>query len=506
MPLLILIILASLFSGCSSHPASNPDEIVFALDLPPTNLDPRIGLDATSGRLQQLLFSSLVHTDAQYRIQPDLAESWETPDPVTYIFHLRHDATFHDGRPVTSKDVLYTFNSLKDGSIKTTKAGAYRVVQSIDAPDDYTVVFKLQEPFAPFLWNLTRGTIGIVPDGAGPNFAATLNGSGPFKFVRYVQDSELVIERNDSYFGPKPKVKTVRFKIIPEAISRALELRKGSVDMATNNLTPDMIDVFRNNPDLQVVSVTGSPYQYFAFNMQDPIFRDVRVRQAIAYAIDREKIVKYVLRDQAKLASSVLPPINWAYEPNVKTYNYDPARARQLLAESGHPDLSFTFRCSTDDTTRMLAAVIQQQLKEAGIHMEIRSNEFATFFADVQAGNFQAYSLRWVGGSNNDPDIFDLIFNSKRTPPNGSNRGRYSNPEIDRLIEIGRLSTDNETRRNAYSRIQQIVAEELPYISLWYWDNVGVFSSRIGGIHLPPDGDYEFLTQVFTTGDHMVMR
>jgi peptide/nickel transport system substrate-binding protein len=507
MPVLIIVLLCCIFSGCDSRPKRNPDELIFALDLPPTNLDPRIGLDATSGRLQQLIFSSLLHTDDQYQLQPDLAESWETPDPLTYIFHLRHDATFHDGKAVTSKDVIYTFKSLSDGSIKSTKAGTYRVVQSIEAPDDYTVVFKLKEPFAPFLWNLTRGAIGIIPNGAGPNLAKNPIGSGPFKFVRYSQDSEVVIERNDSYFGPKARLKTITFKIIPEAIVRALELRKGTVDMATNNLTPDMVEVFRNDSNLQVLSVTGSPYQYFAFNMQDPAFKDVRVRQAIAYAIDREKIIKYVLRDQAKLATGVLPPVNWAFEPNVKTYPYDPAKARQLLTEAGQPNFSFTFRCSTDDTTRMLAAVIQQQLKEAGITMEIRSNEFATFFADVQAGNFQAYSLRWVGGSNNDPDIFDLIFNSKRVPPNGSNRGRYFNPEIDRLIELGRRESDFDKRREAYHEIQRIVAEELPYISLWYWDNVAIFNKRIAGVKLPADGDYEFLSQVFTTADnHIVMR
>src|SRR5262249_51682666 len=233
-------------------------------------------------------------------------------------------------------------------------------------------------------------------------------------------------------------------------------------------LTPDMVEVFKNDPDMRVLSVSGTSYQYLAFNMQDPIFKDVRVRQAIAYALDREKIIKYVFRDQARLATGGLPPINWAYEPDVQTYPYNPAKARQLLQEAGHPNLTFTFKCSTDDTTRMLAAVLQQQLREAGINMEIRSNEFATFFADVQKGNFQAYSLRWVGGTNNDPDVFDYVFNSARMPPNGANRSRYSNPQIDALVAIGRRETDTEKRREVYGKIQRIVADELPYVSLWY--------------------------------------
>jgi peptide/nickel transport system substrate-binding protein len=502
----LALLLALVVWSCSTPPQDRSDNVVFALDIPPTNLDPRIGLDATSGRLQQLLFSSLIKTDNEYRIQPDLAERWEIPDPLTYIFHLRAGARFHDGRPVTAKDVLYTFRSLQDGSIKTTKAAAFNVVDRIEAPDDHTVVFKLKEPFAPFMWSLNRGAIGIVPEGAGADFVRRPVGAGPFKFVRYIQDAEVVIERNDLYYGDLPKVKTVTFKIIPEAIVRALELRKGSADIATNSLTPDMVEVFRGDPDMQVLSVTGTPYQYLAFNMQDPVLRDVRVRQAIAYAIDRDKIIKYVLRDQARAASGVLPPINWAYEPDVRTYPYDPAKARQLLEEAGHPNLTFTFKCSTDETTRMLAAVLQQQLREAGINMEIRSNEFATFFADVQKGNFQAYSLRWVGGTNNDPDVFDYVFNSARMPPNGANRSRYVNPQIDTLVSIGRREVDTEKRRDVYRQIQRIVAEDLPYVSLWYWNNVAVFNKRLQVPSLPADGDYEFLTDVSIADAHLVRR
>lgn len=495
MPLVILITAALLLPACSSHAGGEPGTVTMALDLPPTNLDPRIGIDATSERLSQLLFSSLVRRNERAEIEPDLAERWEIPDPLTYIFHLRGDAKFHDGRPVTARDVVYTFRTLSDGSIRTSKAGTYRLVQSVEAPDSRTVVFKLKEPFAPFLWNLSRGAIGVIPEGSGADFERKPIGSGPFKFVRYVQDAEVVIERNDHYYGPKPSVSQVRFKIIPEAIVRALELRKGTVDGAINALTPDIVEALRDDPELQVTTANGTNYQYLAFNLQDPVFRDVRVRQAIAHALDLEKIIKYVWRGQVRPATGVIPPNNWAYEPNVRRYAYDPERARQLLKEAGQPNLSFTFRCSTDDVARMLAAVLQQQLREVGIRMDIRSNEFATFFADVQKGNFQAYSLRWIGG-NNDPDVFNLIFHSTMTPPNGANRGRYSNPEMDRLIDIGRREFDARKRREAYQKIQRIVAEDLPYVSLWYMDNVAVFNKRIQGVRLYPAGDYEFLTEI----------
>jgi len=504
MRLLTIVFLGLLLCACT-HQGAEPDTVTVALDIPPTNLDPRIGLDITSQRLMQLLFSSLVKTDEHYAIKPDLAERWETPDPLTYIFHLRRDARFHDGRLLTAKDVLYTFHTMTDGSIKTIKGATFRNVQSIEAPDEYTVIFKLKEPFAPFLWNLTPQGTGIVPEGSGPDFARRLIGSGPFKFVRYIQDSEIVIERNDAYYGERPRLARVTFKIIPEAIVRALELRKGSVDVASNVLTPDMDEVFRHDPDFHVLSEDGTSYQYIAFNLKDPIFSDVRVRQAIAYAIDRERIIKFVLRGEGRPAMNVIPPSNWAFNPNVKIYSYDPVKARQLLQESGHPNLTFTFKSSTDDYARLLAAVLQQQLQEAGIHMEIQTNEFGTFFADVQKGNFQAYSLRWIGG-NNDPDIFDLIFNSNRVPPNGSNRGHYSNPEVDRLIAIGRGETDMEKRRAAYWEVQRIVAEELPYVSLWYVGNVAIVNKRIEGMKLYPAGDYEFLTQIRVAGAQVAMR
>jgi len=347
------------------------------------------------------------------------------------------------------------------------------------------------------LWNLTPTVFGIIPEGSGPDIGNKLTGSGPFKFVRYVQDSEVVIERNNNYYGAKPSVTTVTFKLIPEAIVRALEVRKGSVDAVINSLSPDMVEVFRSDPNLEVLTAPGTSYLYLAFNLQDPVFSDVRLRQAIAFAIDREKIRKYLWRDEATLATGAIPPNNWSYEPNVATYPYDPDKARRLLTETGQPNLTFTFKCSTDDTTRMLAAVLQQQLKEVGIHMEIRSNEFATFFADVEKGNFQAYSLRWIG-ANNDPDIFNLIFHSGMTPPNGANRGRYSNAEVDRLIDIGRRETDLGKRRAAYQQIQRIVAEELPYVSLLYLDNVAVFNKRIHGMKLYPAGEYDFLTEITT--------
>jgi peptide/nickel transport system substrate-binding protein len=484
-----------LLTSCFPAVSPQPGTVVMALDEGPQNLDPRIGTDATSERLIQILFSSLVKRSRDFSIEPDLALSWDIPDPLTYVFHLRDDATFHDGRPVTARDVVFTFRSLLDGSISTPKAGTFRLVESVKALDDRTVVFKLKEPFAPFLWNLTRGGVGIVPEGSPPDFARSPIGSGPFRFVRFIPDGEVVIARNDGYYGPRPKVSEVRLKIIPEAIVRALEIRKGSVDIAMDSLPPDMVEALRGNDNVDTLQAPGTNYQYVAFNLKDPAFSDVRVRRAIAHAIDRAKIVEFLFRNQARLATGVIPPNNWSYAGDVAQYPFDPERARQLLKEAGHADLAFTFRTSTDETTKLLVAVFQQQLREVGVRMDIRSNEPATFAADIEKGNFQMFSRRWIGG-NNDPDIFNLIFHSTMTPPNGANRTFYFNAEVDRLVELGRREVDQEKRKVAYQTIQRIVADELPYISLWYMDNVVIYNKRVSGMTLYPAGEYDFLADI----------
>ena len=501
MVFLVLVVL--FFAGCADTHSADPSIVTVALDQNPDTLDPRISQNAASQHIAELLFNSLVKKNDKTEIVPDLALRWEMPDPKTYVFHLRDDVRFHDGRPLTSTDVQYTFRSMLDGTVATTKAGhPYNLISSIEAPDPYTIIFKLKDVYAPFLWNLATGVIGIVQEGAGKDFGRHLVGSGPFKLVRYVQDQDVVLERNNSYFGKKASIAGLRFRIIPEQIVTALELRKGSLDIALNVLAPDMVEVLKRDPKLKVMQSEGTNYQYIAFNLTDPVFRDVRVRQAFAYGIDREQIIKYLWRRQARPALSLLPPNNWAYNGDVRTYPYDPERARDLLREAGYEHLTFTYRTNNDnDTARLTASILQQQLREIGVNMQIQGNEFATFFADVIKGDFQVYSLRWLG-ANNDPDIFNAVFHSKSVPPNGFNRGHYSNRRVDQLIEFARGTLDTEKRRQAYREIQQILAEELPYISLFYMDNVCVYTNRIQGIRLDPEELFAFLSDVQIAGSN----
>ena len=222
-----LIVLATCILVACGNPLTHPDIVTLALDSAPINLDPRIGVDAYSERLDQLLFNSVVRTGENSEILPDLAESWEIPDPTTYVFHLKRNVRFHDGRPLTADDVVYTFTSILDGTVQTAKAGTYRLLDKVEALDPYTVQFTLTESYAPFLWNLALPAIGIVPEGAGSDFSDQPIGTGPFVFGHYIRDGEIVLRSNPDYFGESPQLEAVRFKIVPDAVVRALELRKG---------------------------------------------------------------------------------------------------------------------------------------------------------------------------------------------------------------------------------------------------------------------------------------
>jgi ABC-type transport system substrate-binding protein len=494
--------MALLLGGCSGAAATDPRAVTFLIESMPASLDPRIGSDAPSERINSLLYSSLLQRDPQMNVHGELAERWEVPDPLTYVFHLRAGVRFHDGRPLTSADVKFTFDSILSGAIPTPKAAGFRVIRAIETPDPATVIFRLSEPFASLLWNLTRPSMCIVPSGAGMGLGAHPIGSGPFRFVSARQDESVVVERNSDYFGAPPAIERVDFRIVPEAIVRALELRKGAADLEVSSLTPDMVTVMRKDSAVEITEAPGTNLAYVAMNFDDPVLARREVRQALASATDRESIVRYLYRGLARLADSLLPPESWAYNGNVAHYPYDPARAEQLLDAAGFPRnpalggmrVHLTLKTSTDETARVLGAALQEQWRRVGVDLELRSLETATFFADIGNGSFQMYTLRWIGG-NNDPDIFE-VFNSRRMPPDGANRGHYRNPRYDALLAQARAETDREKRRRLLAEVQKIIAEDLPYLNLWYLDNVSVHRKRVANVRLEPTGSYDFLAGI----------
>jgi peptide/nickel transport system substrate-binding protein len=523
-PVLALAVVLGLASCSNSHSREDWRTATILIESMPLNLDPRIGTDAFSEHVDGMIFSSLLAHDASMNIVPDLAESWEQPDPLTYIFHLRRGVKFHDGSAFTSADVKFTFDSIMSGAIKTGKRTAFRTVGSVDAPDDFTVVFHLKEPYASFLWNLTRPSVGIVRRGSGLEIAQQPIGTGPFRFVSMTVDEEIILERNNDYFGRPPSssaagtnqsslavttpsadagplIERVRFRIVPDATTRALELRKGSADGEINSLTPDMVATLAKQPGIQASEQPGTVLAYIAINVDDPILAHREVRQALAFATDRDSLIRYLLRGGARPAASLLPPNHWAYEASLQQYSYDTNRAGQLLDAAGYKRgpggvrFHLTLKTSTEESTRLLSEALADQWKRVGVALDLRPLEFSTFYSDITHGSFQLYTYRWVGG-NNDPDIFEFVFSSKKMPPDGANRGHYRNPELDALIAQERVEMDQQKRKAILSSIQKIVAEDEPYINLWYMDNECVHAARIGDVSIPPGGDYEFLDAV----------
>jgi peptide/nickel transport system substrate-binding protein len=492
---------AACLSLTACAPAKHDNNtLTFLIESSPNNLDLRQGTDAQSERIGGLIYDALVRKDDHFKLQPWLALSWDRPDPLTWVFHLRPGVRFHDGHALTSADVAYTLRSMTDAKLITAKGGAFKAIDSIATPDPLRLVLHTRTPDASLLFNLSDGLFGVVEQGANSDEGLHPIGTGPFRFVSEVQDKDVVVERNASYWAGPPNIERVRFSVVPDTITAALEMKKGSADVESNLLTMDMVHALRTLPNLRTETSAGARVDYANFNVADPVLRDRRVRQAIACAMDRDALIAAIWRGQAHAANTLLPIGHWAQAPDslLPQYPHDLARAKQLLDAAGfHPDahgirLRFTLKTSTDETTRLEAQAMQAQLREAGIELSLRSAEFGTFYSDITRGAFQMYLLRWIG-SNQDPDIFHYAYATEMFPPKGANRGRYSNARLDELLMAASAEPDEARRRALYLQVQQILAEDLPSISLWYPDNVILHSPRLTNVTLNPGGNFDFL-------------
>lgn len=487
-----------ILSAChAARPEGNA--IIVGMANSAVNLDPRVGTDEASQKIHQLVFNPLVRLDRGLRIVPDLAESVVPSGPMGYVARLRRGVLFHNGRELTAGDVVYTFRSFLDPNFRGRSA-AYRQLAEVNALDRYTVEFKLKQPAASFYINLV---MGIVQEGSGDANARQPIGTGPYRVARFVADDRVVLTAFDQYFGGRPRNEGVVLKVIPDDTMRGLELRKGTVDLIVNDLSPDIVFELQQEGRMQIATAPGSDYAYLGLNLRDPILGHLEVRKAIGFAIDRDAIVKYLRRGFAKTAVGIVPPMSWAFEPNVFDFTHDPAQAERLLDAAGFrdpdgpgpmPRFRLSLKTSTSEVYRLQAAAIQHDLARVGIAVDVRSSELQTLSADVRRGNFQMYSLQWVGVT--DPDMLRLVYHSSQVPPAGVNRVHYSNPEVDRLIDAASAAADDGPRREAYAHAQRLIAEDVPYISLWYKTNVAIFQPTIHGVTLSPIADFTFLKDV----------
>jgi peptide/nickel transport system substrate-binding protein len=502
-PLALLLVAAA----CITRPAGNPKIIVASMTTGPNNLDPRMGTDDSSEKVHQLIFDSLVELDDRLRIVPRLAERFDHPDPLTYVVTLRRGVRFHDGHELTAADVVYTFRSILDPALLSPRRAPYTRIVAMETPDPYTVRFRLAQPFESFPMDLRA--MQIVPHGADASLRDHPVGTGPYRFVSYAADDRVELSSFSDYFGGPPRNDGLILKIVPDEVMRGLELRKGTIDIVLNDVSPDIVHQLQREPQLRSVEGPGVDYQYVGLNLADPSLSDVRVRQALAYAIDKRAIVEYLRRGLAVPADGMLPRLSWAAADDLFSFPHDIARATALLDEAGYrdpdgsgpaPRLRLTLKVSNIEFNRLQSTVIQEDLRKAGVELDVRTYEFATLYADVIGGNFQLFTLQWTGGALADPDILRRVFHSSQAPPIGFNRGRYSNPQVDALLDDAAASLDESRRLEWYAEVQRIVARDVPYISLWHKRNVAVAHRSLAGIHLSPLADFFFLKDVSRTG------
>ncbi|MGD9851572.1 MAG: ABC transporter substrate-binding protein [Nitrospirales bacterium] len=485
---LLILALELVVGACSPQP--DPHTIRMGVAQAPTNLDPRYATDATSARINRLLYSRLVDFEADATPVPSLA-TWVQRSPTHYVFTLRdHVPEFHNGQGVTSQDIKATYESILSPHSASPHQGVLHIIDRMEIPSETEISFHLKrtDPFFP-----SYLVIGILPANLIANrhpFSDHPIGNGPFRFLDRPDDTRLrLVRRTDG--------QRVEFLRIPDPTVRVLKLLAGEIQLLQNDLPPELVAYLAKHPALHLQQSRGSNFAYLGFNHQDPLAGNILVRQAIAHAINREDILRYVFQNRAREAQALFPPDHWAGPSQLTGYPYNPDRARSLLREAGIESdhrLTLTYKTSTDPFRLRLATIIQDQLSRVGIDMVIQSHDWGTFYGDIKAGRFQMYSLAWVGVKT--PDIFRYAFHSQSIPPTGANRGRFTSTVADHLIEQAEGSTNRTEQRMLYHALQAHFLETLPYIPLWFEDHICFSSMEITGYQLEPDGNFDGLLQV----------
>ena len=472
-----------------------------------SNLISLLSSDSTSHGIAGMIFNGLIKYDKDINVVGDLAESWEiSKDGLVITFHLRKGVRWHDGHPFTAEDVLYTYRVTVDPKTPTAYAGDFLKVKKAEVLDGHTFRVTYDKPFAPALMSWS---VGILPKHllAGKDITTSPLGrypigTGPYRFKEWVTGQKIVLVSNPDYFEGRPYIDGYILRIIPDTATMFLELRANGIDRM--GLTPLQYtrqtenNLFRNN--YNKFRYLSFAYTYLGYNLKNPLFADKRVRQAIAHAVNREEIIDGVLLGLGKPATGPYKPGTWTYNPKVQRYPYDPKKARALLAEAGWQDANgdgilekdgqpFAFEIITNQGNAIrakCAEIVQRRLAEVGIRVKIRVVEWAAFVKDfINKRKFDATILGWTIPM--EPDLYD-VWHSSKMGQEELNFVSYKNEEVDILIVKARETFDREVRKRCYDRIQEILAEEQPYLFLYVPDALPIINARFRGVETAPLG------------------
>lgn len=485
--------------ACGGAPPSR--RLVLAIESAPLTLDPRGAFNTDTAKVQQLIFDTLVTKGPDFAFAPGLAESWaSSPDWTEISFQLRPGVRFHDGRELTSRDVVFTFGSLASGGFG--KSSAFAAVERVEATGPLTVRFVSKRPNPGLLVDLVA--VGILPEGSGPEAARSPVGTGPFRVVTpYVGEGDLVLEHFDDFAGGHPAIDGVDVRVLPDASTRAAAIEAGEVDLAVNpGFAPDAYARFDGvEGRARIETSPGGGVQFVVLNTERPGLADVRVRRALSLAVDRELVVRKLLGGRARLASSPLPPGHWA-AADIEPLPFEPPLAKRLLSDiqSSTPLPSIELMTLPTTADRDLAAVLQESWRAVGVETTIVSVERAVFAERLAKGDFGAAIHRFTGG-NQFTTIFKGAFHSRSIHDREGTRGelnyaRFTDPELDRMIDSADLLTDRGQRIQAYAAIQRRIVDAVPWILLWHPDNVAVAGPRVGAFTLDRSGDFFFIRAV----------
>lgn len=488
----LFVLAVVLLSGCTK-PVD--DTIRFGLSRLPVTLDPRFATDAASYRINRLIYRQLVDFDSASKPIPALA-SWQKLSPQHYRFTLnKNGRVFSDGSILTVEDVKATYEFVLDKANASPHRVSLALIDQMVVNSPEQIDFILSKPDALFPGRLVMGILPAKLMQAGHAFNRQPVGSGPFQLVEWDGDSELLLQRRGD--GQQ-----LGFVAVPDPTVRVLKIMRGEIDMLQNDLPPELVNYLGEQQGISVQKTAGSNFAYLGFNIEDQHTGQLEIRRAIAYALDREKIIKYVLGNAARKANAILPPDHWAGHSGLKGYDYNPELARSILQQVGIDEnnpITLVYKTSSDPFRLRLATIIQQQLAEVNIKVDLRSYDWGTFYGDIKAGRFQMFSLMWVGVKL--PDIFRYVFHSEAVPPDGANRGRFVDAKVDHLIDQAEVSLLLPQQASYYRALQEMLLEKLPYVPLWYEDHVFVKRDRIHGYKVARDGNYDGLIAVELVGD-----
>lgn len=500
------LLLCPLLGAPLAQAATPADALLIGQVAEPQSLDPQVATAANDSRILVNMYDGLVRNgEGKLDIEPALATRWEiSPDGLTYRFHLRDNVRFHDGTPFNAEAAKFTFDRMIDEKNPWHDTGPFPLafffssIKSIETPDERTLVFHLKEPFAPFLSNLATPTGLIVSPAAvkkyGRDFGRHPVGTGAFQFGEWRANQRVVVTANASYWDGKPAVNTVVFRPITDGNTRVAEMLSGGID-AMVEVPPDTVKLFaEKRKRFRLYETTGPHVWYVMLNAQVPPFNDVRVRQAVNYAVNKQSLVDNILQGSADVADGPIPAaFSWAANPDVKAYPYDPQKARDLLKAAGAEGATLTFYVTEGGSGMLdpvpMATAIQADLKAVGLNVKIETYEWNTYLSKVNAGLTPQTHMAEMAWMTNDPDTLPfLTLRTDAWPKKGGfNSGYYSNPQVDTLLEKARLTTDNAERGQLYRQVQEIVHNDAPWLFVANWKQNAVTSTRINHFSLQPN-------------------